>query len=95
VAKHELIMEGSLGSFFGVQLITDGYRHETLRVLADGEMFMLGAPQTLGGITVRKELATKAIDMYALGRPEKGWFLEAIEGMAIVNPRAIVRGQRV
>lgn len=95
VTKHELIMEGSLGSFFGVQLITDAFRHDTLRVLADGEVYMLGAPQTLGGMTVRKELATKNIDLYSQGRPERGWFMEEILGMSIVNSRAIVRGQRV
>ncbi len=95
VTKHELIMEGSLGSFFGVQLITDAFRHDTLRVLSDGEVYMLGAPQTLGGMTVRKELATKNIDLYSQGRPERGWFMEEILGMSIVNSRAIVRGQRV
>jgi len=95
VTKHELIMEGSLGSFFGVQLITDAYRHETLRVLADGETYMLGAPQTLGGITIRSELKTRNIDMYAQGKPERGWFMQEALGMSVTNSRAIVRGQRV
>lgn len=95
VTKHEIVLEGSIGSFFGVQFITDGYRAETLRVLSDGEVFMLGAPQTLGGITVRKDLMTKSIDLYNQGKPERGWFLESIEGMSIVNSRALTRGQRV
>ena len=95
VVKHEMVLEGSIGSFFGVQFITDGYRAETLRVLSDGEVFMLGAPQTLGGITVRKDLMTKNIDMYNQGKPERGWFMEQIEGMSIVNSRALTRGQRV
>lgn len=95
VTKHEIVLEGSIGSFFGVQFITDGYRAETLRVLSDGEVFMLGAPQTLGGITVRKDLMTKNIDLYNQGKPERGWFMEQIEGMSIVNSRALTRGQRV
>lgn len=95
VTKHEIVLDGSLGSIMGVKLITDGFRHDTLRVLSDGEVFFLGAPQTLGGITQRKELTTKAIDRYSQFRPERGWFMEQIEGMSFVNSRAIVRGTRV
>ena len=95
VTKHELIMEGSLGTFFGMQIITDAYKHDTLRVLGNGEMFILGAPQALGGITVRQELASKAIDKYAQEKAERGWFLSMIEGMAVVNPRGLVRGQKL
>lgn len=95
VHKHEIVLEGSLGSILGVQLITDAFRHETLRVLSEGEVFFLGAPQTLGGITQRKELSVEAINRYTHFRPERGWFMEQIEGMSIVNSRALVRGQRV
>jgi hypothetical protein len=95
VSKHEIVLEGSLGSLLGVQLITDAFRHETLRVLADGEVFFLGAPQTLGGITQRKELITQSIDKYNQGIPERGWFMEQIEGMSLVNDRALTRGQRI
>jgi hypothetical protein len=95
VSKHEIVLEGSLGSLLGVQLITDAFRHETLKVLSEGEVFFLGSPQTLGGITQRKELATQAIDRYNQGIPERGWFMEQIEGMSIVNDRALTRGQRI
>lgn len=95
VHKHEIVLEGSLGSILGVQLTTDAFRHETLQVLSAGEVFFLGAPQTLGGITQRKELATESINRYNQFKPERGWFMEQIEGMAIVNSRALVRGQRV
>jgi hypothetical protein len=95
VSKHEIVLEGSLGSILGVQLITDAFRYETLRVLSPGEVFFLGAPQTLGGVTQRKELATESINKYNQGKPERGWFMEQIEGMAITNSRALTRGQRV
>lgn len=95
VHKHEIVLEGSLGSIMGTQLITDAFRHETLQVLSEGEVFFLGAPQTLGGITQRKDLATESINRYNQGRPERGWFMEQIEGMSIVNSRALTRGQRV
>lgn len=95
VSKHEIVLEGSLGSLLGVQLITDAFRYETLKVLDPGEVFFLGAPQTLGGITQRKELMTQSIDKYNQGKPERGWFMEQIEGMSIVNSRALTRGQRI
>jgi hypothetical protein len=95
VSKHEIVLEGSLGSLMGVQLITDAFRYETLKVLSTGEIFFCGAPQTLGGITQRKELQTKAIDKYSQGKPERGWYMEQIQGMSITNSRAIIRGQRV
>lgn len=95
VTKHELIMEGSLGTFFGMQIITDAYKHDTLRVLSNGEMFVLGAPQALGGITIRSELATKSVDKYAQEKAERGWFFSLIEGMSIVSPRGLVRGQKI
>lgn len=95
VSKHEIVLEGSVGSILGVQLITDAFRHETLRVLSEGEVFFLGAPQTLGGITQRKELMTESINRYNQGKPERGWFMEQIEGMSLVNDRAVIRGQRI
>ncbi len=94
VTKHELIMEGTLGSFYGMQIITDAYKHDTLRVLQNGEIFVLGAPQSIGGITIRQELQTKAIDQYANGKMERGWFMGGLEGMAVVSPRGIVLGQK-
>lgn len=95
VEVTESVLEGSLGSLLGVQLITDAFRHDTLKVLDAGEVFFLGAPQTLGGITQRKELMTQAIDRYNVGRPERGWFMEQIQGMSFVNSRALTRGQRI
>ena len=95
VSKHEIVLEGSLGSILGVNLITDAFRHETLKVLEPGEVYFVGAPQTLGGITQRKELATESVNKYNQGKPERGWFMETIEGMAIVNSRAVTRGNRV
>src|ERR1700741_932865 len=43
VSKLEIIQTGRLGSLFGLQLVTDGYRHPQLRVLGKGDIFALGA----------------------------------------------------
>lgn len=94
VSKHEIVMNGYLGDILGTQIHTDGFRYETLKVLEPGEVYFCGAPEALGVITTRKELSTSPINLHLLGRPERGWFLEAIHGMAFVNPRGIVRGRK-
>jgi hypothetical protein len=94
VSKHEIVMNGYLGNILGVQIHTDGFRYDTLKVLDPGEVYFCGAPANLGAITRRKDLATSPINLHLLGRPQRGWFAEQIEGMAIVNPRAVVKGRK-
>jgi len=94
VSKHEIVMNGYLGNILGTQIHTDGFRYETLKVLEPGEVYFLGAPQNLGVVTERKALATAPINLHLLGKPERGWFFEQIEGMAIVNPRATCKGRK-
>jgi hypothetical protein len=95
VTKREVIMSGSLGSFFGVNLITDGFRYETLRVLNPGEFYFMAPPNVLGAQTVRKDVTTAPINLYLVGKPERGWFMQKIMGMSIGNGRAVVKGTRV
>jgi len=94
VSKHELIMEGGLGSILNVEIVTDGFRYDTLQVLDAGEVYFLASPQTLGAITQRKELSVEAINKYNQGRPTRGWFMEQIEGMVVANSRAVAKGLR-
>lgn len=95
VHKHELILNGYLGKILGTEIHTDGYRIETLKVLEEGEVYFTGIPKTLGAITERQALAASPINMHLLGRPEKGWFFESIEGMVIANAKGVVKGQKV
>lgn len=95
VAKHELIMQGTLGSILGVNLITDAFRYETLKVLEAGEVFAYGAPNTVGGVIDRGDLSAKPVDQAVNGKAEMGWFFSKVEGMSVVNNRSIVYGQRL
>lgn len=95
VEKHQLILEGKIGSLLNVEIKTDGYRYETLQVLNPGEIYMYGTPQTVGAILQGQELIAEPINAYNLGRPETGWFMVQTEGMTIANSLAVVRGQRV
>lgn len=95
IHKHELILEGKLGSMLDVDIITDYVRYESLKVLEEGEIFMLTAPQNLGGVTQRKPTTAAPINLYNLGKPVRGWFLEQIQGTALVNPRGVAKGQQL
>ncbi len=95
VTKHELILEGRIGSLLGVEILTDGFRTANLQVLQPGEVFVTGAPISLGTIVQRKALDSRAIDKYNQGRPARGWFLEQIQGQVLANARAVSRGVRI
>lgn len=95
VSKHQLIMEGNLGSFFGVSLLTDGFREENLQVLNPGEVYFLGTPKALGVLMERKPLTVESTIGAVIGQPTKGWFMQAIVSHAVVNSRSVVRGQRI
>jgi hypothetical protein len=79
----------------GMQILTDGFRYETLQVLQPGEVFVTSSPVTLGTITQVKELDSRAIDFYNRLIPARGWFLEQIQGQVLVNGRALNYGTKV
>jgi hypothetical protein len=87
-------MEGVLGSFFGVTLMTDGFRYETLQVLKPGEVYFLGTPKALGVVMERKPLTVENTSGTILGQPWRGWFMEQIESITVLNGRAVVKGSR-
>lgn len=95
VSKREVIMSGTVGAFFGVNIITDGFRYDTLRVLSPGQFYFLAPPNTLGAQTVRQDVMTAPINLYLIGKPSRGWYMHKIEGQSIVNGRAVVAGNRL
>lgn len=95
VTKRELIMSGHLGSMYGVNLLTDGFRYDTLQVLNPGQFYFLSAPNVLGAQTVRKDVNTAPINLYLIGKPERGWFMHKIMGLTVANGRAVVAGNRI
>lgn len=94
VHKHALILEGKLGSIMDVQIHTDGFRYDTLRVLNDGEIYFLGPQVGVGVITQRTGLQTRPTDRYNVGQAERGWFAFQIQGTTTF-PRGVTKGTRV
>jgi len=95
VHQHELILEGRLGTLLGMQVLTDGFRYEQLRVLEQGEAFVTAPPGNLGVILEQTPPEAKAIDLAVVGQAARGWFIHSGEGMIIGNARAVCFGQRV
>jgi len=94
VSKHEIVVNGSLPSILGVNIVTDGFRESHLKVLNQGEVYMLAQPQELGGITSRGDLVTEPTRGYNMGQPWRGWFMTRLRSVVIGNSRGMVRGQR-
>lgn len=95
IEKHELAVEGKLGRLGDIELITDGFRYDTLQVLQPGEIFMLSAPQTLGIKANMIALNSTVVDQRMLGRAARGWFLFLRQATAIANSRGVSKGIRI
>lgn len=95
VTKHELVLEGHLGRLLSVELHTDGLRYPTLQVLAPGEVYITGSPITVGTKVIRKELDSRAIDQYNIGRAARGWFMHTIQSQIVVSGRATGAAKRL
>ncbi len=63
--------------------------------MEEGEVFAYGAPQSVGGIIDRGDLAAKPVDAAVLGKAEQGWFFSKVEGMTVTNNRSLVYGSRL
>lgn len=95
VEKHEIVLTGRLGTLMGMDIVTDGFRIPTLKVLDQGSVYVYGIPDTLGQIGQYGQMQVTAIDQAVIGMAKKGWMLYNVIDMTIANSRAVVRGQRV
>ncbi len=95
VEQHVLFQEGKFGSVFGVEIFTDGYRLDTLRVLERGEVYMLGAPATLGVKIPLIALNSEPVNQHLNGVPKKGWWLSQYESIVLANSKAVAKGTKL
>lgn len=95
IAKHELVLEGNLGTLMGMNIVTDGYRIETLRVLPQNTVYMFGAPETLGVICQWGDMSVDSVNKANFGQARLGWFINVIEAMCIGNARSVTMGKRL
>jgi len=96
VEKHVLFTEGKFGEIGGVEVFTDGYRYDTLRVLDEGEIYMLAAPATLGAKLPLVPMYSEPINKHAVdGSPRRGWWLGQYEAIVIANSKGVSKGVKL
>jgi hypothetical protein len=94
IAKHELFLEGRFGKLGDVEILTDGLRYPELKVLNQGEVYFLGAPQALGVKSLAIPMRSKVVDQSVIGRFVRGWAGLQREALSVVNSRSVSRGIR-
>jgi hypothetical protein len=96
VEKHVLFQEGKFGEIGGVEVFTDGYRYDTLRVLQEGEIYMLAAPATLGAKLPLVPMYSEPINKHAVdGSPRRGWWLGQYQATVIANSKGVSKGVKL
>lgn len=95
VTKWEILQTGFLGNMYGVNLLSDTFRQEKLKVLQTGEVFIVGAPGYHGVMTVRGAVTTEPINLFNVGVAKRGWFIDQITSVNIMNSYSVARGQRM
>lgn len=94
VAKHEIVLTGQLGTILGLTVKSDAFRFPEHRVLNQGEMYIIGAPENLGTYTDRGGIETSPIDQAHTGIPGRGWMMHLQQSQTLSNSRAIACGIR-
>ena len=95
IEKHEYAVEGKLGKLADVEIITDGFVYDTLKVLEPGEIYFLSAPATLGMKSNMVPLQSEMVNQHQVGRAARGWFLYMRQSSTIANSRGVSKGQKV
>ena len=95
VTKWELLQEGFLGSMYGVEMITDNFRQQNLKVLNPGEVYITGAPVNHGVITVRGNVTSEPINKFSEGESKRGWFLDQLTSLIVANALSVAKGSKV
>lgn len=95
VARHELVMTGSLATLYGLTLISEAYRHPEHKVLSEGEFMIVADPQTVGAYSDRGGVDSQPLDQVTERIPGKGWLMSESWAAAIANSRAVATAVRL
>lgn len=92
VSQYEIITTGIIGSIYGMNVMTDAYRHPQLKVLNAGEIFVFGKPDLTGAYTDRGPVESQEKTGYNNGDPSRGWHFNELISILIHNTRAVAKG---
>jgi hypothetical protein len=97
VSQYEIVQTGVIGRIMGLTLISDAYRVPQLKVLNQGEMYMVTRPEYHGAYTDRGPVVAQEINGQAngMGMPARGWYMWEQMSMIIPNARSFVKAVRI
>ena len=94
-SKGEILATGRLGMVYGMEIVSDFFRHPQHKVLEQGEMYVISAPDTHGQYTDRNGVTSLEQDAAHQSIPGRGWHMSELLSMVIVNDRSVAKLNRV
>jgi len=94
VTQRELIMAGYIGRILNADIITTAGTN-TYEILQPGSVVATTAPEYLGGMPIRVELFSEAVNEFVLGKPRQGWFWYELISMVLINAAGVALGDKV
>jgi len=95
VTKHELFLEGELGTILGMKTYTDAYRHESHHVLNAGDIWVVGESSQHGQYTDRGGVNSEPLSGAQEKVPGRGWWMHESFSAVLANARSVAYGRRV
>ena len=95
ISKWEIIQTGRIGNLLGLQIVTDGFREPSLKVLEPGEAFILSSPENNGAYTDRGPIVATPIDGATKGTNTKGWALKEFISITFANAKAVSYAKQI
>ena len=77
-----------------MSIITDAFRAPTLKVLDQGDVYIVSAPEYHGGFADRGPVESTELDGAYEGVNARGWYLVETIALLVHNARSIVKGKR-
>lgn len=95
VTRYDLVLNGAIGTIFGMEVITDAFRQPNQKVLNRGEIYVIASPENHGSYTDRGGIVPTPVDGATTGTSTKGWFMEEFFSLVLANPRSVAVGRRI
>ena len=73
---------------------TDAYRTAPLKVLDQGDVYIVSGPEYHGGFADRGPVESSELDGAYEGVNARGWYLVETIAMLVHNARSVVKGKR-
>lgn len=94
VSKHEVLLTGQLGTVYGMDIVSDAFRHPQHKVLNRGEFYVIGDGINHGTMSDRGGVESTPTDISTERTPGRGWVLLESISMVIANSRSVAKGIR-